>query len=74
MGRDITDDGTANSPNARFTFSHSCRSCLRRGTPRYRSVEIAPAGSTSMTDDHDEETPRETFHHDPIGHAEARGG
>jgi len=27
-----------------------------------------------MTDDHDEETPRETFHHDPIGHAEARGG
>ncbi len=29
-----------------------------------------------MTEEHDEgeETPRETFHHDPVGHAEARAG
>ncbi|SFR92454.1 deoxyhypusine synthase [Halomicrobium zhouii] len=27
-----------------------------------------------MTDDHEEETPRETFDHDPIGHAQVGGG
>jgi len=27
-----------------------------------------------MTDDHEEETPRETFHHDPIGHAQVSAG